>query len=138
MMRCEFIIKDNNKPSEKTCKICGRIIVTDSTVESIRANCKTPENQMIKEHIGLTAKAINFGKAMVGAIKDGELCTQEQIDVRMNICKACEFLIIKQQEPFKGECNKCGCNCNSNRILLNKTAIPSQECPIGKWGKIEV
>ena len=57
-------------------------------------------------------------------------CTQEEIDERLEICGGCKW--------FKGgTCLKCGCACTKNKKFLNKLAWADQECPIGKWGKIE-
>jgi len=57
-------------------------------------------------------------------------CTQEEIDQRLDICRGCKW--------FKGgTCLKCGCACVKNKKFLNKLAWADQECPIGKWGKVE-
>ena len=57
-------------------------------------------------------------------------CTQEEINERLRICEGCKW--------FRGgSCRKCGCACNNNKKFLNKLAWADQECPVGKWGKIE-
>lgn len=57
--------------------------------------------------------------------------TQQEINDRFNICLNCEKF-----NGIKSECGVCGCNINTKRIFLNKLAWADQECPIGKWSKI--
>tara|TARA_Y100000004_G_C8790652_1_gene359087 strand:- start:26 stop:289 length:264 start_codon:yes stop_codon:yes gene_type:complete len=57
-------------------------------------------------------------------------CTQEQINERLKICKSCPH--------FTGNgCAKCGCNCGGKPKFLNKLAWADQECPIGKWERLD-
>lgn len=59
--------------------------------------------------------------------------TQKEINTRFDICQnACDMY-----NKEHGVCMVCGCNVNSKRIFLNKLAWADQECPIGKWPKIE-
>jgi hypothetical protein len=51
--------------------------------------------------------------------------TEEEKNVRYEICKACDHYI-----SLTTQCTQCGC------IMKLKTALPFAECPIGKWGKI--
>jgi hypothetical protein len=55
--------------------------------------------------------------------------TQKQIIDRYNICKLCEKFENNQ-------CLECGCNLSTKSIFLNKLAWADQECPIGKWSKV--
>lgn len=57
--------------------------------------------------------------------------TQKEINDRYNICINCEKFNSK-----KSECSICGCNINNKKIFLNKLAWADQQCPIGKWDKI--
>lgn len=58
--------------------------------------------------------------------------TQEEIIYRYSICLSCnDFNNQKQQ------CNICGCAINKRKIFMNKLAWADQECPAGKWSKIE-
>lgn len=76
-------------------------------------------------------KTKKFIKAFTEHIKNGSpTCNQQQMDARFAICKECEF--------FTGSgCRKCGCGINRTRKLMNKLHWADQECPMGKWGKIE-
>lgn len=56
--------------------------------------------------------------------------TSEILD-RYSICLSCEKF-----KHNKSECGVCGCNINKKRVFLNKLAWADQECPIGKWKKI--
>ena len=57
-------------------------------------------------------------------------CTQEQINERLTICKACQH--------WNGSgCSKCGCNCGGKPKFLNKLAWADQECPVGKWPRLD-
>lgn len=57
--------------------------------------------------------------------------TKEEIYQRFNICLGCE-MYSKQHE----QCLMCGCNINNKKIFMNKLAWADQECPLGKWHKI--
>jgi len=48
-------------------------------------------------------------------------------DQRLAICKTCEHL---DQKRLK--CRKCGC------FMEFKSHLPYVECPIGKWGSINI
>jgi hypothetical protein len=48
--------------------------------------------------------------------------SDEDAEVRLNICKSCPELI-----KITSQCKQCGC-------LMNfKTKLESAKCPIGKW-----
>jgi hypothetical protein len=48
------------------------------------------------------------------------------------------YQICKQCNSFENyTCLECGCNVNDKSIFLNKLAWADQECPLGKWGKID-
>lgn len=53
--------------------------------------------------------------------------TQEEIDTRLAICQACPHL-------ENDHCNQCGCACVETNRLMNKLALASEKCPLGKWG----
>lgn len=58
--------------------------------------------------------------------------TQQQIDLRYNICKRCEKFI-----STKSECGVCGCSLGDKKRFMNKLAWADQSCPIGKWSSIK-
>lgn len=57
--------------------------------------------------------------------------TQSEIDERYLICISCENFDIS-----RSICNICGCNIERKKKFLNKLAWADQECPVGKWKKI--
>lgn len=58
--------------------------------------------------------------------------TNAEIIDRWIICQKCENF-----EQEKSECKICGCNLSIKSKFLNKLAWADQECPVGKWSKIE-
>jgi uncharacterized paraquat-inducible protein A len=55
----------------------------------------------------------------------------QDIKARFNICKKCIYFDKK-----KSICKECECNISTKKRFLNKLAWADQECPIGKWFKI--
>lgn len=55
----------------------------------------------------------------------GAICSQEEEDARMAICKKCQFYI-----PEKNRCQKCGC------FLTLKLKLKAVSCPIRLWNAI--
>lgn len=53
--------------------------------------------------------------------------TEEERNIRYDICKKCEWLFIPTNT-----CKKCGC------FMTVKTYMPEQSCPIGKWKSISL
>jgi hypothetical protein len=64
-----------------------------------------------------------------GSSDNQELCTNDQILKRLNICNSCEFFNSKQSV-----CDKCGCFLSKQRQFINKLALSKASCPVGKWG----
>lgn len=58
------------------------------------------------------------------------LCSEEQIQSRLDICKNCEYY----QEDA---CMLCGCVIVREANYRNKLALKHQSCPISKWGQIK-
>jgi hypothetical protein len=58
--------------------------------------------------------------------------SKQQILERFEICSVgCEMY-----DSAGGTCLMCGCNVNTKKVFLNKLAWADQECPLGKWQKI--
>jgi hypothetical protein len=57
--------------------------------------------------------------------------SQEEINYRFQICQGCDLF-----DNRASQCLVCGCNINSKKIFINKLAWADQECPKGKWKKI--
>lgn len=62
--------------------------------------------------------------------KPENLCSQEQINSRLDICKQCPYY-------QNNTCLMCGCTVVRDANYQNKLAKKDQDCPIGKWGAIE-
>lgn len=86
----------------------------------------------------LRKRLLNFTAAAIGhAIAGFPSCTDDQIQERLTICRACEHFIPDQKKPDIGGCSQCGCPA-SDRLpkFVSKLAWADQECPVGKWPKI--
>jgi|TARA_Y100000310_G_C20256945_1_gene611787 hypothetical protein len=102
--------------------------------QEIKNKIKKKKKKEEKERLEappLSKRLKNFTISAIKHVAKGmPTCTQEEIDERLEICRGCKW--------FRGgSCRKCGCACNNNKKFLNKLAWADQECPIGKWGKIE-
>ncbi len=65
-------------------------------------------------------KLIKFIIALLKFILYGEEVTQEEKNIRLNICNTCAF-------KHYNKCGKCGC------YLDKKTSWSSESCPENKW-----
>ena len=75
----------------------------------------------------LLIRGSNFGTALARWTLAGmPRRTQSEIETRLAICQSCEFL--KHQH-----CTQCGCLCDDHNRLLNKLALATERCPLGKW-----
>lgn len=115
---CNFVKTQENVFE---CSKCGTII-TSKEVSDISPPifpCKSP---LLSANVG--ASVVQFGST-INHMKN-DLCDEDQIQKRYNICQSCEF--------FKSNsCEKCGCTVIRDRNYLNKLAIKSEHCPIKKW-----
>lgn len=76
----------------------------------------------------ISSQLKTFSKAMVDFAGSGfKKVSQEVFDKRMNECNKCEFW-QKNALAGMGRCMKCGCSGA-------KQWMPTQQCPIGRWGK---
>jgi hypothetical protein len=59
------------------------------------------------------------------------ILTQEQLNIRKDICCSCEFW---NPSGFAGtgKCDKCGCSTQA------KLRMSTSKCPIDKWGPVDV
>lgn len=75
---------------------------------------------------------MNNLNSMIDSIKESKsknLCSQEQINSRLEICKSCEY--------YKDNaCMLCGCVIVRESNYTNKLAHKDQHCPIMKWKEI--
>jgi hypothetical protein len=78
----------------------------------------------------ITQQAANFAgatvRSVVAAVTGNQVwCTEEQKAEREAICKPCDKLV-------NGKCSLCGCP------YLRKLERATEDCPIGRWPKLEV
>lgn len=68
---------------------------------------------------------------VVGRVAAGmPMCSDEEIIRRHDICRTCEFLV-------DDACTQCGCPVSRVAGYVSKLSWADQECPVGKWGKVE-
>ncbi|MBI3839593.1 MAG: hypothetical protein HY288_16860 [Planctomycetia bacterium] len=84
----------------------------------------------------------NFAPALITHARHGfPKCTQEQMDARHAICRACPggFYIRDIENPNLGICGHkdCGCSAGREERFLNKLGWADQACPIGAWPAAE-
>jgi hypothetical protein len=82
----------------------------------------------------------NFSRAAVAhALNGSPTCSQDQIDQRLAICRGCEKFQPDMEHPDLGVCtdSKCGCKLRREEKYLNKLAWADQECPLGKWKRVD-
>lgn len=90
-----------------------------------------PEPMPSREAPGFLAKVKNFAVAAAGHVAAGmPMCTDEEIIRRHDICRTCEFLV-------DNACTQCGCPVSRVAGYVSKLSWADQECPVGKWGKVE-
>ncbi len=71
---------------------------------------------------------VSAGKSLTKWVGSGfSKSTQEVIDLRLSICKGCEFWDA-QALNGSGRCLKCGCS------TWAKLRMASEKCPLDKWG----
>ncbi len=72
-------------------------------------------------------RGLNFASAMVRWTSSGmPRRTQAEIDERLTICQACPHFV-------DNHCRVCGCPCVETNQLINKLALATEACPLGKW-----
>jgi hypothetical protein len=69
----------------------------------------------------------NFASAMARYAASGfKRSSVDLLETRLAQCQACP-------ELENDHCKLCGCACVAENILLNKLALESEKCPLGKW-----
>lgn len=129
----------NNNPEYFTpCKIqdTSKDEFAVDTKPSILPTPTIAPDNIPEEGPNLLQKAANFTKAITRHVAGGmNLCTGEQIQKRAEICFGCEFF-RRNPDGESGVCSHLGCGCNINLRpkMLNKLAMPTEKCPVDKWG----
>jgi hypothetical protein len=100
------------------CMKCGvRLVIQDNSDQPPLLPCSAPISNY---------SASGIKSFMGDYVNSEELCSEEEIDKRHNICSGCEFFT-------NNSCMKCGCSLSRDRIYMNKLAMKDQSCPINKW-----
>jgi hypothetical protein len=117
---CQFIEIDYNL---YLCENCGVRVTSydDNYPVLICATRSLPNIEDIQSYIDTIKKPD-------GDRNKEELCTEDQIMDRLNVCNSCEFFNKKQSV-----CDKCGCFLSKQRLFMNKLALSKASCPIEKW-----
>ena len=69
----------------------------------------------------------NFANAMARHAASGfTRCSNTTIEERLAVCQICPHLVDHH-------CQLCGCACIADNQLMNKLALVSEACPLGKW-----
>ena len=69
----------------------------------------------------------NFARALARwALAGMPRRSDAEIEDRLAICQACEFL-------QDSHCVQCGCACLERNQVLNKLALATEHCPLEKW-----
>ena len=99
-------------------------------VRTALADCETKSyegklnNQILPP---LLIRGLNFTSAMFRWASSGmPRRTQSEIDERLAICQGCPHFV-------DSHCRVCGCACVETNQLINKLALATEECPLGKW-----
>jgi len=96
----------------------GRIASQDSLKASKSTEQSAPP---------LIIRGLNFASAMLRWASSGmPRRTQSEIDERLAICQGCPHFA-------DNHCRVCGCACVETNQLINKLALATEECPLGKW-----
>lgn len=75
----------------------------------------------------LLKQGFNFAWAITNWAASGfKTRNEDAINERLAICRACPELVNDQ-------CQKCGCACVESNRLINKLALATEKCPLGKW-----
>jgi hypothetical protein len=83
--------------------------------------------EVLKSAPALVIRGWNFAKAIARWTLAGlPRRSQAEIEERLAICQACPHL-------QNDHCQKCGCACVEQNRLMNKLALATERCPLGKW-----
>jgi hypothetical protein len=136
-MDCNFQFWEKDKNTGRdlfVCTKCGYV----TEIAHAKRNCVKISQPQYDRAPNLLRKIGNFSHALGGHLYKGmPTVSQSELDERLKICQECPLL--RKEGLVGGVCTheNCGCNIKDEVTFLNKIAWADQECPIGKWGKIE-
>ena len=122
-MFCDLTTTDKDKYICKNCHTTIKIVDQHSEPPLILCKQFLFQNDTVN-----TENIKNFVQSTEDTRNGYELCSDNQIIQRHNICMGCEFYHNQM-------CSKCGCSVTNLKTYANKLASKNSECPIGKWGK---
>jgi hypothetical protein len=126
------------------CEVCGyRVPKQPSGGHDLKHDCTVPQQQLkpAPQRPPLLKRLKNFTVAAIAhELRGAPTCTDEQIAERHAICKACELYIKSEHNANLGVCGHSDCGCSLGRAskYLNKLAWADQQCPLGKWPRLDV
>ena len=92
-----------------------------------RNSMKIPQSTEENTVPPLIIRGLNFANAMFRWTSSGmPRRTQAEIDERLAICQTCPHFV-------DNHCRVCGCPCVETNQLINKLALATEACPLGKW-----
>jgi len=127
-MLCKIQVKELPDGNfEHTCEnpTCDFVGVLDHASPGLVSRCRG---------IPQARRFFNFTVAAIAHLFNGvPSCTQEQIDVRIALCRECSF--YKAVSENFGYCTHkdCGCGVTDKKAFISKIAWADQHCPIKKW-----
>jgi len=107
---------------------CGRVVQEYAAFDS--QNAPQPDLARTDAPSFLT-KVKNFASAAVSHVAAGmPMASDAEIIRRHDICLTCEHLV-------NDACNLCGCPVARVAGYVSKLSWADQECPAGKWGRVD-
>ncbi len=76
----------------------------------------------------LLIRGWNFATAIARWTAAGRpMRSKPEIEARLAVCQACPELTPDSV------CRRCGCQCQETERVMNKLALATEKCPLGKW-----
>jgi|TARA_R110001606_G_scaffold158423_2_gene302179 hypothetical protein len=99
----------------------GGAVMDSEELAKRLAPTPTPE----PKKIGLLAKALSLGEALVNHVADGlSKTTKKEFAARLSICESCHH------RSEKNNCGLCGC------VISTKAAWKTSTCPDDRWPEL--
>ena len=103
---------------------CGNKDFSGTVIETSTRSAAPEQDSSLPP---ILIRGLNFASAMARHAANGfKRCSKKQIDERLAICQSCPHLV-------DNHCQLCGCACIETNQLMNKLALASEACPLGKW-----
>lgn len=130
------------------CRRCGlkaRVLADHMMRGLVFADCTNPDasappptpapppdiSRAPGDPVSFLTKVKNFAVAAANHVAAGmPMCTDDEIIARHDICRQCEHM-------QDNACSLCGCPVVRVASYVSKLSWADQECPAGKWSKID-